>query len=563
MQMAQDSLGRMRGRVSWGGELLLNSVSPSTGLEYPWTQAREELEGESVQLVRCQVMSGLSEEEARVSKYLGFLLKEGQGEAVPYSEIKAQLDQCSRPFEAVLNICSASSDFREGKVKSQSGSLVLSLQRWAGERPERAPPDQAVRDRVFLAFTSQPSASIMREAFAGFGLLGSSRYCHAIFDMCAELKDYKAACDAAVALQLFDTFPIEVFCLPLLLQDRPSTMESYLRNSPSAARDMVAYLDSLHEHSAERVARLCALYPDIKPTGRTKLAHKPLDKMIRRLAEEFGLETSLYPLTCASRASADLSYWVRQMFTGTEHQLSLVNWRELVERKVGGDDKLRHQLVNNLLNYDVGEAVHWNSVFGFEDLENTAGYLETSRDSVDRTGEDVKGTEEGGFYPLGLAMENIIIVDTKEAFNDFLAALKGESAVGVDAEFTSLSQQLDQRISLLQVANPTHAFLLDFEKLPDVLEEEDLRRICSEMFSKPELLKVGFGLGGDIRLLAKVSGCLSSLQEVSRSVLSLERCRGRLASLLHLASPGGKGLSAFCHAVLGKPLSKTDQISDW
>ena len=136
--MAQDSLGRMRGRVSWGGELLLNSVSPSSsGLEYPWAQAREELEGERVQLVRSQVMSGLSEEEARVSEYLAFLLKEGQGEAVPYSEIKAQLDQCSRPFEAVLNSCSASSDFREGKVKSLSGSLVLSLQRWAGERPER------------------------------------------------------------------------------------------------------------------------------------------------------------------------------------------------------------------------------------------------------------------------------------------------------------------------------------------------------------------------------------------------------------------------------------------
>ena len=30
---------------------------------------------------------------------------------------------------------------------------------------------------------------------------------------------------------------------------------------------------------------------------------------------------------------------------------------------------------------------------------------------------------------------------------------------------------------------------------------------------------------------------LSSLLEVSRSVLSLERCRGRLASLLHLPSP--------------------------
>ena len=77
------------------------------------------------------------------------------------------------------------------------------------------------------------------------------------------------------------------------------------------------------------------------------------------------------------------------------------------------------------------------------------------------------------------------------------------------------------------------------------------------------MLKVGFGLQGDIRLLAR-SGLpgLCGLQAASRALLGLDRCRDRLLGLLEVP-PRGRGLSGLCHAMLGRPLSKLDQISDW
>ena len=89
-------------------------------------------------------------------------------------------------------------------------------------------------------------------------------------------------------------------------------------------------------------------------------------------------------------------------------------------------------------------------------------------------------------------------------------------------------------------------------------------QLASVVFLNPAIRKVGFGLAGDLRMLAKSNlPGLEKLAERSKAVLNLDKARGRLASLLALPPTGERGLSGFCHTVLGKPLCKVDQISDW
>ena len=57
------------------------------------------------------------------------------------------------------------------------------------------------------------------------------RYGEAVRDIIRVRKDYKKGCTAAIALQLFDHFPISDFCLPLLLCNNTSDMEAYLARS--------------------------------------------------------------------------------------------------------------------------------------------------------------------------------------------------------------------------------------------------------------------------------------------------------------------------------------------
>ena len=57
------------------------------------------------------------------------------------------------------------------------------------------------------------------------------RYGKAVKDLIRVRKDYSKGCSAAIALQLFDEFPIAEFCLPLLLGNNTSGMETYLAGS--------------------------------------------------------------------------------------------------------------------------------------------------------------------------------------------------------------------------------------------------------------------------------------------------------------------------------------------
>ena len=79
------------------------------------------------------------------------------------------------------------------------------------------------------------------------------------------------------------------------------------------------------------------------------------------MSEKWNLEPGLYPATSIRWGTGDLYYWVKQMFSLDSEQgsLQLINWRELMERKVKDSKVIQDLLVNTLLGFDVWEARYW------------------------------------------------------------------------------------------------------------------------------------------------------------------------------------------------------------
>ena len=234
-------------------------------------------------------------------------------------------------------------------------------------------------------------------------------------------------------------------------------MESYLASSPIACGKMIRYLDGFHVENEDKVTALCSLYPKIRPIGASKLSKKPLDKLIRRYATAWGLPPSYYPLSVARRAAVDLSYWVRQKYISGGHSLSLVNWRELLETKVGENKEMQVHLVEELMKHDTGEALHWNNIFQLNPFPHNAASTTAPHllnPWIPVLENNFTGAEE--YYQLHFSDDQVIFVDNSEKFDMFLGDVGSQRQVGVDAEFMSSSSE--QKISLLQVTQLCFSF---------------------------------------------------------------------------------------------------------
>merc|ERR1719234_2232661 len=499
-----------------------------------------------------------------------------------------KLDTCKDPFLMLIKLCSqpVSASGNENKAREMINGLVLGFESYVKERQELK-PDQSVQDLAFQLFMSkQRSLNVIQSAFTSFGLVGRHRYRDVVQDIIRVKRDYKKGCTAAIALHLFDQFPISDFCLPLLLSNNTSGMEEYLSRSPIAARELLTWLDGFHENTVEKISDLSQAYPDVEPVGSNRFFSKALDKMIKKYAEMFHIDPYYFPISMGKRASADLYYWVKQMFTQEEHAFTLTNWRDFIAMKVRDNDTLKQQLVNNLFSFDIKEAKHWNDIFGFnlfdrqeseeEDWEEEAGNpkkevkkkeVGVSVQKYNNDNFEAKkvveqwGSEDEDYHKLKLPRENVVMVDTKDSFEDFLKNMEGVPEVGVDVEFTP--HLVLKKVNIVQVATKTHAFLVDLDTLSTILSDQDFARFARMVFENANMVKVGCGLENDLRLLAKsdIAG-LHSVADQRKSVVDLGVCTTQLVALLDL--PGHtRGLSGFCEVLLGKPLSKVDQVSDW
>ena len=144
--------------------------------------------------------------------------------------------------------------------------------------------------------------------------------------------------------------------------------------------------------------------------------------------------------------------------------------------KVRDNDALKQQLVNNLFSFDINEAKHWNDIFGFNLFDRQESEEEDWEEEVENPKKEVKGaqkevglcvqkdkndnfevkevveqwgSENEDYHKLKLPRENVVMVDTKDCFEDFLKNIEGAPEVGVDVEFTP--HLILKKVNIVQV----------------------------------------------------------------------------------------------------------------
>uniref|UniRef100_K3WMK1 3'-5' exonuclease domain-containing protein n=1 Tax=Globisporangium ultimum (strain ATCC 200006 / CBS 805.95 / DAOM BR144) TaxID=431595 RepID=K3WMK1_GLOUD len=192
------------------------------------------------------------------------------------------------------------------------------------------------------------------------------------------------------------------------------------------------------------------------------------------------------------------------------------------------------------------------------------------------------------YLKLPLASDCVIFVD-----NDDMVALAYEilmhdciRMLGIDAEWRPDlgSGHMQSKCSILQVACESHVFIFDLLELAI----SDLEDLFTHLFTSRSIVKLGFGLDGDIKRLRwsfpdtrcfetfinvvdfSLDESASAKQAIAHDAEQKKQSESHvdgdesfeLANLKHRRRRQ-RGLAAYVYEVLGLPLSKAQQKSDW
>uniref|UniRef100_A0A8C1AG90 Exonuclease 3'-5' domain containing 3 n=1 Tax=Cyprinus carpio carpio TaxID=630221 RepID=A0A8C1AG90_CYPCA len=396
---------------------------------------------------------------------------------------------------------------------------------------------------------------------------------------------FKEALIFGVKVELQKDLDMEKMCVPLILLDKLSLVELYVRDHPDLQQRLVKLLDSWCEPNFN-IQTLLSRYPNmvLSKHQRDQIQPKLLIKHVFRLMEKFCIDPGLCSNSVYKRKLYSLRFLMYKTFG--EKSMSEENWRDHVQAMIEGNTELQVQLVQLLVKHcSLKTAAQWAAHYNLPRNRLPLGVWDKIQSLSPKQLEihAVSGPPESWtplqsdqqkYYQLPLPRENVYFVETLDEVEQCReTVLKPGGVVGMDMEWRAgFGTVSSQHVALIQLAVQDRVFLLDL-CAHAISHHSSTVNFIRALLSDKNILKLGYGMSGDLRSLVsmwpelreepmKMEGVLDLLhvhQKLQRCWSGNKRCRSVEVS----EGPAEKGLSLLVQQVLGKPLNKTEQLSNW
>ncbi|XP_055257236.1 exonuclease mut-7 homolog isoform X3 [Moschus berezovskii] len=464
-----------------------------------------------------------------------------------------------------------------GRGPSLEAWVARELERWLQAHPRPGPAQggpalKPLQARAVRLLTAGPP-SLVEPLVSIFQLQDADRspvLAH-IHRLHQEGK-FKEAIMLGTKLQLQADLDVEKMCVPLLLQDKVGLVERYVDSLPHLQRRLLALMDSWCQPGFD-IRVVARRYPQAT-LKLERLSPRALGRQVLRLLEQYSLDPALCPSVVTQQRLTALRYLCYKRLV--ERSMSQESWAELVQGLVGQDEWLQEQLLQLLASQDDVAMVAQCALDLSLPEEQLPATVVAEMSQLRLQERMAKAPSEDGrddCYRLPITREDIhFLASWEELARHEKALLQPGQVVGVDLEWRpSFGTGGRPRVSLMQVAVEGHVFLLDLPRLSSPAGGQAphaFSRLMSRLLSDPSITKLGYGMAGDLRSLGasypalaqagqKLQGGLDLLQ-VHRQM----RVADRPAPAVDGAA-GPRGLSLLVQQVLGKPLDKTQQLSNW
>ncbi|KAM8934347.1 exonuclease mut-7 homolog [Pelodytes ibericus] len=443
--------------------------------------------------------------------------------------------------------------------------------------------------RLFSLFICGPLMDVICEMYQfhmadKVFLLGQVTHLH-------DQGKYTEAAILSTTLDLQPDLNVEDMCAPLILMDKFAFASQYVAKSPELQVKLAQMLDRWTEPDFDPriVARK---YKGLPSAHLHKLTQKPINRMVVRLLEQYKLDPAICPNVANNRHLGTLKFLMYKRFV--EKTMSHLNWKEHVQNIVKENHWLQEQVVRLLVRHcGSRDAGRWAMNIGLpvESLPRGVADLlpELSIDeplSDSESFSDNLQDRKNRYYQVPVPREQIHFVESCADLRHCRELLlKDKQVVGVDMEWRPQFGDFKKpAVCLVQLAVKEEVFLLDL--LPGTGHEETTAKrdqlidLIKDLFLAPEVTKLGFDILGDLHhfgisnYMNKGSeGQIERVIDLNMLHRQLQRIRPGRSDEREVEvfgcfsedgySPPEKGLSQLVKELLGKPLDKTEQISNW
>lgn len=499
------------------------------------------------------------------------------------------------PLEALLTILEGCPGRQKGRSHTLGYHILMEFQTWLKEHPQvnlssfSEQQTLALQRRALSLLTdTQPSfVDSLLNIYKLSSMDPSILRLHIV--RLQSLNCYKEAAVLSIKLQLQEELNMEEMCVPLILQDKLPLAESFVTGHNHLEQQLITLLDSWC-HPDFSVKEISKQFPQLSLSKHctSQIQPKMLTKHVLRLAEKFKIDQGLCPNALHKRRLDSLRFLMYKRFV--EKTMTEENWSDHVQYVVAGDLELQIHLVEMLAKYSgLQKASQWSLRYNVPRNRLPCGVWETQQSlppDLQQVCQSNSAQNEEWvpsqshcrrFYQVPLTKDKVHFVDTPEALQRCGSiVLKEGGVVGVDMEWQPTFGCIStQQVSLIQLAVSDQVFLLDLCASGFCQHPETLNFIKC-LFSERNVLKLGYGMSGDVKCLVatwqqlseeplKMEGMLDLLgvhQKIMRSKAKRTQ-NGPRSEVLVGEDCAEKGLSLLVQQVLGRPLDKTEQMSNW
>ncbi|XP_060918066.1 exonuclease mut-7 homolog [Labrus mixtus] len=500
----------------------------------------------------------------------------------------------SEPLVALLTILEGCPGKQKGRSHLFGHQILIEFQKWMKEHPQvtlsAISEQQAAslqRRALSLLTDSQPSfADTLIDIYHLSSLDPATLKLHII--RMQSLNCYKEAAALSVKLNLQKELNMEEMCVPLILQNKLASAECFVTGHKHLEQQLVTLLDSWC-HPNFSVEHVIKKFPRLS-VAKQSMGHiqaKLLTKQVFRLVEKFNIDPGLCPRALHKRRLDSLRFLMYKRFV--EKGMTEDNWCDHVQYVVADDPELQIVLVEMLVKYDgLKKASQWSLRYNIPRHRLPIGLWDTQQ-SLPPELQQIHLTDPAQaekwipsqshcerFYQVPITKDKVHFVDSQDALQRCRnIVLKEGGVVGVDMEWQPTFGCIStQRVALIQIAVCEQVFLLDlcasgFCQHPDTIS------FIRTLFSQRNVLKLGYGMSGDVKCLVatwqqfleeplKMEGMLDLLnvhKKIQHGKVKLTQNGPK--EVLVGEDSAEKGLSLLVQQVLGKPLDKTEQMSNW